>query len=49
MACTVSWSIENIFLWVSEIQARQQSPVDTVDEVWLRLEAAWNELTISII
>ncbi|GFV67406.1 hypothetical protein TNCV_4307771 [Trichonephila clavipes] len=35
-------SIERIRLWVAEILARHPSPSDTVNEMWHRLEAAWD-------
>lgn len=41
--------IENIWSWVAERLARHPSPANTVDEVWHRLEAAWNELPVSVV
>ncbi len=41
--------IENIWLWVSERLGRHRSLATTIEEVWYRLEAAWNELPVSVI
>ncbi|XP_055944568.1 uncharacterized protein LOC129975532 [Argiope bruennichi] len=40
--------IENIWSWVAERLAHHPSPTTTVDEVWNRHEAAWNELPVSV-
>ncbi|GFV43848.1 hypothetical protein TNCV_1658931 [Trichonephila clavipes] len=39
--------IENIWSRVTERLASQPYPANTVDELWYRLEAAWNESYIS--
>ena len=41
--------IENIWSWVAERLGRHRSPATTIDEVWHRLEAAWNDLPVSVI
>ena len=41
--------IENILSWVTERLDRHPSPGTMVDKVWHRLEAAWNELPVSVI
>ncbi|GFW17346.1 hypothetical protein TNCV_3905561 [Trichonephila clavipes] len=41
--------IKNIWSWVTERLARHPSPANIVEEVWQRLEATWNKLTISVI
>ncbi|GFW22821.1 apolipoprotein B-100 [Trichonephila clavipes] len=40
--------IENM-LWIAETLACHHSPANTVDEMWYRLEVAWNELTAAVI
>ncbi|GFV86497.1 hypothetical protein TNCV_2156901 [Trichonephila clavipes] len=40
--------IENIRLGVAQRLARHPSPANTVNEVWHRFEATWNELPISV-
>ncbi|GFX42140.1 hypothetical protein TNCV_2135551 [Trichonephila clavipes] len=41
--------IENILSWVAERLAYHSSPANTIDEVWHKLEVAWNELPFSVI
>ncbi|GFU67010.1 hypothetical protein TNCV_655491 [Trichonephila clavipes] len=40
--------IENIWSWVTDRIAPHPSPTKTVDEVWHRLKATWNELPLSV-
>ena len=41
--------IENIWPWIAQRLTCHPSPAKTVDEVWHRIEEAWNELPVSVI
>ena len=41
--------IENIWSWVVERLSRHHLPATTIDELWHRVEAEWNDEPVSVI